>query len=157
MVFSHLYHPDCTKTASLSWGCILGVAYGSRGGKRSPYFKDRRKGEELLIAGVQLMSRQVVTFSQCPPKWLEQQRTAVDVYIVCFSSVHGHELSSHQMSPTKHKFEDKISGNFKMVKTEHQTKCPAGGTGTFRALDPVRLHRLHTHKTGLVKELDPLL
>jgi len=46
MGFSDINHPDALNTLSLSQGCVLGVASGSREGKWKSHSKDRGRDEE---------------------------------------------------------------------------------------------------------------
>lgn len=52
--FSHIHGAGVLNITSLSQGCDLGGASGSRKGKENAHSKDRGWGEERPVAGVQL-------------------------------------------------------------------------------------------------------
>lgn len=52
--FGHIHRAGVLNITSLSQGCDLGGASGSRKGKENPYSKDRGWGEECPTAGVPL-------------------------------------------------------------------------------------------------------
>ena len=58
--FSHVHCADVFNITSLSQCYVFGAASESKKGKRSPHFKDREAGEELLITHLQLTGQLAV-------------------------------------------------------------------------------------------------